>query len=120
MEETAVITDNAKQQRYEEALVVLAMLVETWPECFKHDGESPVPLAIGIYQQVQSELSGLIDEPVLRFAFSLYCNRPVYRRALLAPGAVRVALDGSTAPVSDIHARDAKRRLVYRRPIKSG
>ena len=84
-----------KQARYEAAFKVLNMLAETWPACFKHDDETPVPLAIGTYQRVQAELGEMVDEKVLKLALTIYCRRPVYRTALRQPGAKRVDLDGS-------------------------
>jgi sRNA-binding protein len=90
-----------KQARYEGAFKVLNMLAETWPACFKHEDETPVPLAIGTYQRVQTELGEIVEEEVLRLAFEIYCRRPAYRAALRKPGAQRVDLDGSVvAPVT--------------------
>jgi sRNA-binding protein len=90
-----------KQARYEAAFKVLNMLAETWPACFKHEDETPVPLAIGTYHRVQAELGEIVEEEVLRLAFESYCRRPAYRVALRKPGAQRVDLDGSVvAPVT--------------------
>jgi sRNA-binding protein len=90
-----------KQARYEAAFKVLNMLAETWPACFKHEDETPVPLAIGTYQRVQAELGEIVEEEVLRRAFEIYCRRPAYRAALRQPGAQRIDLDGSVvAPVT--------------------
>src|SRR5918997_5103702 len=90
-----------KQARYEAAFKVLNMLAETWPACFKHDDETPVPLAIGTYHRVQAELGEMVDEDVLKLALTIYCRRPVYRTALRQPGAQRVDLDGNVvAPVT--------------------
>ena len=90
-----------KQARYESAFKVLNMLVETWPACFKHEDEIPVPLAIGTYHRVQAELGEIVEEEVLKRAFELYCRRAAYRAALRQPGAQRVDLDGSVvAPVT--------------------
>jgi sRNA-binding protein len=90
-----------KQACYEAAFATLNMLAETWPACFKHEDETPVPLAIGTYHRVQAELGEIVDEEVLRRAFEIYCRRPAYRAALRQPGAKRVDLDGSVvAPVT--------------------
>ena len=90
-----------KQACYEAAFKVLNMLAETWPACFKHEDETPVPLAIGTYHRVQAELGEIVDEEVLKLALTIYCRRPVYRAALRQPGAKRVVLDGSVvAPVT--------------------
>jgi sRNA-binding protein len=90
-----------KQGRYEAAFKVLNMLAETWPACFKHEDETPVPLAIGTYHRIQAELGEIVDEKVLKRALTIYCQRPVYRAALRQPGAQRVDLDGSVvAPVT--------------------
>ena len=74
-----------KQARYEVAFKVLNMLAETWPGCFKHEDETPVPLAIGISQRVQAELGEIMDKKVLRRAFAIYCGRPAYRASLRQP-----------------------------------
>src|ERR687895_399368 len=90
-----------KQARYEAAFKVLNMLAETWPACFKHEDETPVPLAIGTYHRVQAELGEIVDAEVLKLAFAIYCRRPAYFAALRQPGAQRVDLDGSVvAPVT--------------------
>ena len=90
-----------KQARYEAAFKVLNMLAETWPACFKHEDDTPVPLAIGTYPRVQAELGEIVDEEVLRLAFEIYCRRPAYRAALRQPGVQRVDLDGRVvAPVT--------------------
>jgi sRNA-binding protein len=91
-----------KQARYEGAFKVLNMLTETWPACFKHEDETPIPLAIGTYHRVQAELSEIVDEEVLKLALTIYCRRSAYRTALRQPGAKRVDLDGSVvAPVTE-------------------
>ena len=90
-----------KQGRYEAAFKVLNMLAETWPACFKHEDETPVPLAIGTYQRVQAELGEIVDEAVLKLALTIYCRRPAYQAALRQPDAQRVDLGGSVvAPVT--------------------
>ena len=90
-----------KQARYESAFATLNMLAETWPACFKHEDDTPVPLAIGTYHRVQAELGEIVDEEVLKLGLTIYCRRPVYRAALRKPGAQRVDLDGSVvAPVT--------------------
>jgi sRNA-binding protein len=90
-----------KQARYEAAFKVLNMLAETWPACFKHEDDTPVPLAIGTYHRVQAELGEIVDEKVLKLALTIYCRRPVYQAALRKPGAQRVDLDGRVvAPVT--------------------
>jgi hypothetical protein len=50
-----------KQARDEAVFAALNMLAETWPACFKHEDETPVPLAIGTYQRVQAELGEIVD-----------------------------------------------------------
>ncbi len=100
-----------KQVRYESAFATLNMLAETWPACFKHEDETPVPLAIGTYHRVQAELGEIVDEEVLRRAFEIYCRRPAYRAALRKPDAQRVDLDGSmVAPVTAQEQAMAKPR----------
>ena len=111
-----------KQARYEAAFKVLNRLAETWPACFKHEDETPVPLAIGTYHRVQAELGEIVDEEVLRRAFEIYCRRPAYRAALRQPGAQRVNLDGSVAaPVTaeeQAQARPPRRKAKATPPAK--
>ena len=111
-----------KQARYETAFKVLNMLAETWPACFKHEDETPVPLAIGTYHRVQAELGEIVDEKVLKLALTIYCRRPVYRAALRKPGAQRVDLDGSVvAPVTaeeQAMARPRKQKAKAAPPSK--
>ena len=91
-----------KQARYEAAFATLNMLAETWPACFKHEDNTPVPLAIGTYHRVQAKLGEIVDEEVLKLALTIYCRRPAYLAALRKPGAQRVDLDGSVvAPVTE-------------------
>jgi sRNA-binding protein len=106
-----------KQARYEAALKMLNMLAETWPACFKHEDERPVPLAIGTSQRVQAELGEMVDEEVLRRAFEIYCRRPAYRAALRQPGAQRVALDGSV--VAPVTAEEQAKATPPRRKAKA-
>jgi len=111
-----------KQARYEAAFAALNMLAETWPACFKHEDEIPVPLAIGTYDRVRAELGEMVDEEVLRRAFEIYCRRPAYRAALRQPGATRVDLDGSVAaPVTaeeQAQARPRRPKAKARPPAK--
>jgi sRNA-binding protein len=72
-------------------------------------------LAIGIYDAVKAELGGLADDEVLGAAFRIYCGRAAYRKALAVHGAVRIALDGTAAPVSAGHVKHAKGHIGYRR-----
>ena len=111
-----------KQARYEAALKMLNMLAETWPACFKHEDDIPIPLAIGTYDRVQAELGEMVDEAVLGRAFEIYCRRPAYRAALRQPGAQRVDLDGSVvAPVTaeeQAKARPPRRKAKATPPAK--
>jgi sRNA-binding protein len=69
-----------KQARYEAAFTVLNMLAETWPACFKHDDETPVPLAIGTYHRVQAELGEMVDEEgSVQYTCNLFQAR-IFRR----------------------------------------
>ena len=115
METDEIATD--KQARYEAAFAALNMLVETWPACFKHEDETPVPLAIGTYHRVQAELGKIVDEKVLKLALTIYCRRPAYQAALRQPGAQRVDLDGSV--VAPVTAEDQAKARPPRRKAKA-
>ena len=76
-----------------QALALLAMLTERYPATFRHEGETPKPLAIGITERLITELA--LDGAVVTDAMRLYTRRRAYQQALREPGALRVGLDGT-------------------------
>ena len=52
------------------ALALLAMLTERYPATFRHEGETPKPLAIGITERLTTELA--LDGAVVTDAMRLY------------------------------------------------
>ena len=88
------MTKARKQQWYKEALALLSLMCERWPEAFKREDEPPTPLALGIRHAVTQALNGLAKPGVINQAFFIYCHRQAYTEALMQPGATRVDLDG--------------------------
>ena len=84
------------------ALALLAMLTERYPATFRHEGEPPRPLAIGIGDRLITERA--LDPALVHTAMRLYTRRHAYRHALAQDGAMRVDLDGhEVEPVSEEH-----------------
>jgi hypothetical protein len=89
------------------ATELLTMLCERYPETFKHEGEPPKPLAIGIGARLVEDL-GLAPD-VVNLAMKLYTRRRAYQKCLTQPGAIRVDLTGQpTGPVSEEHQAAAR------------
>jgi ProP effector len=85
-----------KRQRssYEDIGNLLARLCDEYPLCFKLRKVRPLPLKIGIYNDLRERLGDSVPDDLLQNALSAYCNRPVYLEALWLEGAQRVDLDG--------------------------
>jgi hypothetical protein len=89
------------------ALALLATLCERFPATFKHDGEPPQPLAVGISAHLITALA--LDPTTVHNALRLYTRRRSYQQALAQPGALRVGLDGlPTGPVAAEHQAAAQ------------
>jgi hypothetical protein len=102
------VTDTpAQATRTTAALELLTMLTERYPEAFRHDGDPPRPLAIGISTQLVVELG--LEPEVVNTAMRLYTRRRAYQQALAQPGAMRVDLTGQpTEPVTAAHHATAR------------
>ena len=101
MPSTSSPSQNAFFAARNDACTLLALLVEQFPGAFRHEDEPPVPLAIGIRDQLITQLDGIASERAIRVAMKLYCFRGAYQHALAAPGAQRVNLAGELIePVS--------------------
>lgn len=102
-----VIDTPTQASRTTAALELLAMLTERYPETFKHEGEPPRPLAIGIGTRLAAELG--LEPDVVNTAMRLYTRRRAYQQALAQPGALRVDLAGQpTEPVTPEHQTAAR------------
>ncbi|HEY5871556.1 MAG TPA: ProQ/FINO family protein [Candidatus Tectomicrobia bacterium] len=105
-----------------QALALLAMLTERYPATFRHEGEPPKPLAIGITERLTTELA--LDGAVVTDAMRLYTRRRAYQQALREPGALRVGLDGTpTEPVAPEHqaaARTTRKEARPQAPVPTG
>ena len=99
--------------RAAEAQTVIDWLASTWPHLVDR------PLAVGIRQALQPHLPEHISQNALRRALSCYTGRDVYLRALAAEDSQRVALDGSTTPVSAEHRQHAQEQLCERLAVRS-
>jgi hypothetical protein len=68
------------------------------------------PLAIGIHRQLVALRPPGMSTRALREALSRWTNHPAYLRALTAPGAMRVDLDGT--PVSPVTPEQQQRAIA--------
>jgi sRNA-binding protein len=110
---TAENPTSRRQRVYNESLALLNLLCESWPDVFRHENELPVPLSVGIREEVIRELDSVIEPYVVAVALKIYCQQWAYIHCLTTPGAWRVALDGTpTAPVSQEHQDEAAKRLT--------
>jgi sRNA-binding protein len=106
--------------RQQEAFALLNMLCESWPGAFRHDGEPPVPLQIGIREIVATELGGLVDKRVLKAALRFYTQRMPYRHCLIAHGATRHGLGGEpVGPVTPSEQEHAHEQIAAWRQKRS-
>jgi len=111
--ETIEQPTSRRQRNYTEVFALLALLAEQYPGAFRHEHESPVPLAIGISAEVLAALDGAAEPWLMGLALRVYTNRADYLRCLIEPGAMRHGLDGNvTKPVSEEHQADARERLT--------
>ena len=88
-----------------------ARLQQMYPDLW--EPASPVPLAVGIHEQLYPVIEALgVSRKTLRRFLSWWTTAPAYRLALTLPGAIRCNLDGSSAGrVSACQSRQARRRL---------
>jgi sRNA-binding protein len=94
------------QASYEEIGNLLARLCEEFPKCFKFRKDVPLPLKVGIRDDLREHLGAEVSDDLLHSALSVYCTRYVYLQALWADGAERVGLDGeSCGPVDQTKIR---------------
>jgi sRNA-binding protein len=87
----------------------LAVLAERWPGCFKLDPQRRRPLAVGIRAEIEQQLPDC-DPRLLQKALGFYVASMAYQRALIVPGAVRVALDGGAS--GTVTAEQAKKAIL--------
>lgn len=90
---------------------ILAELARRWPTLF--DPDKPVPLAIGIFEELLEAMPGTTPEQ-LRRILGPWCHRPLYLRALVA-GAERHGLAGVRGAVAEERAAEAARELTAAR-----
>ena len=102
-----VIIPPTQANRTTAALELLAMLTERYPEAFRHEDETPRPLAIGTGARLVAELG--LEPDLVNAAMRLYTRRQAYQQALAQPGAMRVDLTGQpTEPVTAAHQGAAR------------
>ena len=95
-----------------EAIEVLSLLASEFPDAFKHEDQEPVPLSVGIREQVKGKLDGLVGDDVLSRALGTYCRRFPYLESLARPGAVRVGLDGQPTEMVSAEHQELSRQIV--------
>jgi sRNA-binding protein len=100
------------------APALVAVLAEKWPAVFGQG--ATVPLAIGVYAEIQTALAGTVSNRQVAEALRWWCGRNSYLAALGQPGARRHVLDGSDAgAVSDRDREHAAQTLVERQRKKT-
>jgi len=86
-------TSRKKAKKEAEAVAVLRILMERFPNCFNWNDHRP--LKIGIHQDL---VTRGIDRQTVRLGLSRYCGHIGYQNALVE-GATRIDLDGQPAGI---------------------
>ena len=79
---------------YEDVGNLLARLCDEFPKCFKPRKVTPLPLKVGIRDDLMEYLGDSVPADLLQNSLAAYCSRRAYLQALWADGAERVGLDG--------------------------
>jgi ProP effector len=96
----------------DEIRAAIALLAETFPNCFAVWEQRRQPLKVGVHKDVLARLDGAMTPVELANALRAYVANPVYRRQLLA-GAWRYDLDGNVAgTVTAAEEGDARRKVA--------
>jgi len=81
---------------------------------FRHQNEVPLPLALGVRDQIVEALAGAAEPSLVGLALRVYTGQWAYLHALAEPGAMRHDLDGRPPElVSAEHAASAVSRHTY-------
>jgi ProP effector len=95
---------------------IIALLVERFPAAFVMFERRRRPLAIGTYAVIREIIrEDEIESSALKLALRTYCGNNWYLRALAAPGAMRINLNGEPiGPVEAEQAAGAATRIAAR------
>lgn len=100
-------------KRARQIAATLKQLVLLFPSAFRPDGHPPVPLKIGIAEDLDAELASTVGRARLDSVLRFYTRRRAYLRALVA-GGPRYALDGSIAGYVSEEDQAAARETIAR------
>jgi sRNA-binding protein len=73
----------------------LQTLHALYPHCFKSENYPPMPLKIGIRDDLLEVFGEAVDPQLIRAALKMYCDRPAYQKALKRYKAWRIDLEGN-------------------------
>ena len=73
----------------------LQTLHALYPHCFKSENDPPMPLKIGIRDDLLEVFGEAVDPQLIRAALKMYCDRPAYQKALKRYKAWRIDLEGN-------------------------
>ena len=88
------------------------ILEDLFPEVIKHQGETKLPLKVGIIDDIVEAVPE-IETSVVKKALQDYTGGPTYHRVCIEDGAVRVDLMGK--PVEPVNE---EQKLYHRRRLK--
>src|SRR5262245_45202481 len=92
----SVEMNGRKKLRDATVAAVIALLAETFPQCFSVYEGRRRPLKLKIHLDIQAALDGAITSAELSKALGVYCSNPVYL-GHTRNGAWRLDLDGNPA-----------------------
>src|SRR5262249_29794305 len=113
---------STRQKREQAAAAAIALLAETFPNCFSIYEERRRPLKIGIDRDILTALDGAITPAELHRALGAYCCNEAYL-GRLRKGAWRLDLNGEPAGVviddEEAHAREMLARIKAKKEAKN-
>ena len=86
-----------RQARLAAGRAALELLSERWPKVFRSWPQPPVPLKIGIRNDIAAALGESVTPVALTAALNRWCRSLAYLKAIAQVGAVRVDLQGQPA-----------------------
>jgi len=113
---------SARQKRSQAAAAAIALLAETFPQCFSVYQERRRPLKIGIHLDIEPALDGVITPAELHRALGFYCSKPFYLDHA-RKGAQRLDLNGKPAGTvtadEEAHAKATLSRIRAKKEART-